>query len=361
LSKIIDRYLLREATLSWLAVTGVLLVILVSNQLSRTLQMAAERNLPQEVVTTLIGLSTIENLTVLMPVGLLLAIVLAFGRLYHESEMAAVQACGIGTLSLYRPVSVLAVFAALALAWLAYIGAPEAAQRGYAIRSLALRDAQLGSLTPGKFRSFGSDAVFYAERADGHGVLYDVFLERTHDDKIEVAVAERAEHTVSGDGSVHTVTLYNGTRYDGVAGQAQFRITEFESHGIPVSLPELAPPKNRRDLMATRELIGSADRSDQAQLAWRTSAPVMAFVLAFLAVPVSRLRPRQGRYARMAHAILVYFIYFTLLSAGKVWIERGTMPAVLGLWWVHLLMVLYALVLLFRDHTLRWRRAPVRA
>jgi lipopolysaccharide export system permease protein len=85
MSRVIDRYLLREAAQSWLAVTGVLLVILVSNQLSRTLQRAAEQSLPQEIVMTLIGLSTITNLTVLMPVGLLLAIVLAFGRLYHES------------------------------------------------------------------------------------------------------------------------------------------------------------------------------------------------------------------------------------------------------------------------------------
>jgi lipopolysaccharide export system permease protein len=360
LSSIIDRYLLREAIQSWLAVTGVLLVILVSNQLSRTLQKAAEQSLPQEVVLTLIGLSTIENLTVLMPVGLLLAIVLAFGRLYHESEMAAVQACGIGTWRLYRPVSVLATVAALALAWLAFFAAPEAAARAYTIRSLAMRDAQLGQLAPGKFRSFGGDAVFYAERVDKHGVLYDVFLERTRGERVEVAVAERAEHHVSSDGSMHTVTLYNGTRYDGVVGKAEFRITEFNSHGIPVRLPDLALKKDRRELMPTRDLIGSSDKDDQAQLSWRASAPIMAFVLALLAVPVSRLRPRQGRYARMAHAIIVYFVYFTLLSAGKVWIEKGTTPGMLGLWWVHLLMIGYALVLLISDRTLRWRRAPVR-
>ncbi len=357
LSGIIDRYLLREAAQSWLSVTGVLLVILVSNQLARTLQRAAEQNLPQDIVMSLIGLSTIENLTVLIPVGLLLAIVLAFGRLYHESEMVAVQACGIGTLRLYRPVAVLAVFAAVALAWLAFFGAPEAAQKGYAMRSHALRAAQIGSLAPGKFRSFGSDSVFYAQRTDDKGVLYDVFLERTRAGKVEVAVAERAEHTVSADGSTHTVTLYNGTRYDGIAGQPRFRITDFESHGIPVRLPDLVAPKDRRELMATRDLIGSADRRDQAQLSWRLSAPIMAFVLALLAVPVSRLRPRQGRYARMAQAILVYFVYFTLLSSGKVWIERGTMPAMLGLWWVHLLMIAYALVLLARDRAIRWRAA----
>lgn len=361
LSRIIDRYLLREAAQSWLAVTGVLLVILVGNQLSRTLQMAAERSLPQDIVMTLIGLSTIQNLTVLMPVGLLLAIVLAFGRLHHESEMAAVEACGIGTLRLYRPIIVLAAVAVIALGWLAFVGAPEAAQAAYSIRSVAVRNAQIASLTPGKFRSFGTDAVFYAQRVDDKGVLHEVFLERSRGNRVEVAVAERAEHTLSPDGSTHTVTLYNGTRYDGVPGAAEFRITGFESHGIPVRLPDLAAPKDRRELMSTRDLLGSKDRSDQAQLSWRASAPIMAMVLALLAVPISRLRPRQGRYARMAQAILVYFIYFTLLSAGKVWIERGTMPEALGLWWVHALLILYALVLLWRDGTIPLRRGPVPA
>ncbi|MGH8264529.1 MAG: LPS export ABC transporter permease LptF, partial [Steroidobacteraceae bacterium] len=337
MTRIVDRYLLRESAQSWVAVTGVLLVILVTNQLARTLQRAAEQNLPREIVLTLIGLTTIQNLTVLMPVGLLLAIVLAFGRLYHESEIAAVQACGVGTLRFYRPVGVLAIIAVLALAWLAFIGGPGAAQQAYAMRSAAARDAQIASLTPGKFRSFGSDAVFYAQRADRHGVLYDVFVERSRGDKVEVAVAERAEHTVAADGSTHTVTLYNGTRYDGVPGEAQFRITDFQSHGIPVRLPDLTAPKGHLELVATHELLGSSNRSDQAELSWRAAAPVMAIVLAIVALPISRLRPRQGRYARVAQAILVYFVYFTLLSAGKVWIERGKMPPALGLWWVHLI------------------------
>jgi lipopolysaccharide export system permease protein len=177
---------------------------------------------------------------------------------------------------------------------------------------------------------------------------------------VEVAVAARAEHTVSPDGSTHTLTLYNGTRYDGVPGGAEFRVTEFESHGIPVRLPDVIAPKDRRELMATRDLIGSKDRSDQAQISWRASAPIMAVVLALLAVPISRLRPRQGRYARMAQAILVYFIYFTLLSAGKVWIERGKMPPMLGLWWVHLLMVAYAFALLIRDRSVRFPRRAAR-
>jgi lipopolysaccharide export system permease protein len=114
--RILDRYILREVTLTWLAVTGVLLVILVSNQLARVLERAAESRFPREIVLTLIGFTSLQNLTVLIPVGLLLAIVLAFGRLYHESEMAAVHACGVGVVRLYVPVLVLSGPARVAFA-----------------------------------------------------------------------------------------------------------------------------------------------------------------------------------------------------------------------------------------------------
>jgi lipopolysaccharide export system permease protein len=82
--------------LTWLAVTGVLLVILLTNQLARVLQRAAENQYPQSVVLELIWLGALQNLTVLMPIGLLLGVVLAFGRLYHHSEMAAALDCGLG-------------------------------------------------------------------------------------------------------------------------------------------------------------------------------------------------------------------------------------------------------------------------
>ena len=69
-------------------------------------------------------------------------------------------------------------------------------------------------------------------------------------------------------------------------------------------------------------------------------------VLALLAVPLSRSQPRQGRYGRLAIGLLVFIIYFNLLSAGKAWIEKGSMPVAAGLWWAHGLMLLLALTLL---------------
>jgi lipopolysaccharide export system permease protein len=75
--------------------------------------------------------------------------------------------------------------------------------------------------------------------------------------------------------------------------------------------------------------------------------PVSCIVLTLLAVPLSRLRPRQGRYSRFWLALVIYFLYQNLINIGKVWISRGRLPEIVGLWWTHAAVVLLALVVIY--------------
>lgn len=348
--RILDRYVLREVAVTWVAVTGVLLAILVSNQLARILGLAASDGLPQQVVMTLIGLTSIQNLTVLMPIGILLAVMMALGRLYHDSEMAAVRACGSGPERLFVPVMLLAAMVAAGLAWLAFDVAPAAYGKAMNLKREALRDAQFGQLEPGKFRTFaGGAAVFYAERADDAGVLYNVFIERRQGDQAEIAVAGRAIHKIEDDGRLHVIILFDGERYDGVPGETTFRKLRFAEHGIPIRIPDPDAGRQRPEAKTTAELLASTDPKDQSELQWRVSLPFMVLLLAFLAVPLSALKPREGRYARIAVAILVYFAYANLIATVRIWIEKGQLDPAFGLWWVHLLLLAFALYLLHRQ------------
>ena len=332
--------------LSWLAVTGVLLVILLTYQVARVLERAAESQYPQSVVLELIWLSAIQNLSIIMPVGLLLGVVLAFGRLYHDSEMAAALACGVGPSVMYRPLAAITGIVTLAMAVLTlYIG-PHSFARILSLRNAALQQGQFAPIAPGRFRTFGgSDVVVYAENVKDDGTLINVFVERDRGGRVEVALARRARHAVTANGMAHTITLYDGERFEGVPGSPRFRIMRFSENTIPVAVPKLADSVVRLDSMPTSELFKGRDNEKLAELHWRIAMPVMCIVLTFVALPLSRLRPREGRYSRVAYAILIYFVYTNLLSAGQVWIARGTMPAWLGLWWVHLLVAGVALLI----------------
>lgn len=357
----LDRYLLREVTLTFVAVTGVLLVILLSNQLARVLGQAVQSGFSGSVMVALIGLTTLQQLTVLLPIGLYLGIVLALGRLYHESEMTAMAACGVGTARIYRPVALLTAFVVAALAVLSYRVVPAAGVRAQEIRVEALRTAQFGALEPGRFRSFaGSDVVFYAERVNPNGQLEGVFVQRRVGDRVEIAVAERAEQRGAGQ-SEQLFVLQNGTRYEGVPGAPEWRVVTFKEHGIPVRLPDVKAKSEKLSLKPTSALIGSRDADDRSELAWRTAVPVMAFALMLLAVPLSKLRPRQGRFARVGVAVLAYFVYSNLVAAVRAWMGKGSPGGALGMWWVHLLPIGVAALLVWRDErlgpVLRRRRA----
>ncbi|MBS0394974.1 MAG: LPS export ABC transporter permease LptF [Proteobacteria bacterium] len=351
----VDRYVLREVGLSWLAVTGVLLAILVSNQLAQVLGQAAERGYPREVILGLIGLMSIQNGTYVIPVGLLLGIVLALGRLYHESEMAALRACGVGPAQLLRPVSVLAVAVAALLAWLALAAAPRSFERAQAIQREAIRAAEFGMLEPGKFHTFArGSAVFYAEAADSDGTLRRVFLQRRVADRVEIVLADRARHLVQEGGALHVLVLQDGERYEVVPGDPAVRRVHFAEHGIPVRLGGPTSGPARVETRPTLELMADPERAAQAEFQRRVSLPLMALVLALLAVPLSELRPRQGRYARIGLVILVYFVYANLLSAAQTWIEKGWVAPQVGVWWTHALVLCVAGVLWWRHSPPRW-------
>jgi lipopolysaccharide export system permease protein len=263
--------------------------------------------------------------------------------------MAALQACGFAPARLLAPLFVFAAAIAVGLAWLSFFQVPRADNQVQSLRRSAIKEAQFGQLDAGRFRSFsGGDAVFYAERVDADGVLHNVFVRHESGGRIELALADTATYSKAADNGMHFVTLFNGRRYEGTPGSSDFRVIEFREHGIPISTPADVVGPQDPDTKPTRELW-TGDASDIAQLQSRASSPLMALVLTLVAVPLSRLRPRQGRYARVGFAIVVYFVYSNLLSAAKVWVEKGELAPAIGVWWVHLAVLGLGLYLVFRE------------
>ncbi len=163
-----------------------------------------------------------------------------------------------------------------------------------------------------------------------------VFLQRRLETGgVEVVVAERGEQVESSDPDTRFLVLYQGRRYEGVPGTTSFRVVEFAEHGIPYRLPRLEPADPEPRQMRITELMGSNDLHEIAELQWRISVPLSTVLLGILAVPLSRSRPREGRYGRLAIGLLAFIIYLNMLSAARTWIEQGLVPPELGLWWVH--------------------------
>jgi lipopolysaccharide export system permease protein len=353
--RILQRYFLREMTVNFVGVTVVLFAILFVYQVGAVLARAAQLQYPRAVVLELMGLGAMQNVALLLPIGLLLGIVLALGRLHHDSEMAAAQACGIGAGRLYVAVWALALPVVGLIVWLNFDLGPRAAAQEAALRTEALREGVSAPLEPGKFRTFsGGATVVYARATDRAGELLDVFIKRSRGAEVETTVARRARYALAGDGETELVILLDGERMEGVPGTNRYRIMRFEQEIIPVRTPQDAKRGPTLSEMRTAQLLGSTNLRQRAELHWRMGLPIMALVLTAVAVPLGRLRPRQGRYAHVWQVVLVYALYANLATAARAWLERGKIPPALGLWWVHAIFLLFALLAMYWP---RWRHA----
>lgn len=358
--RILDRYIFREIASTWLGVTMVLLLILLTNQFARVLGDVAKGNLPKGAAWDVIGLSAAQYLTIIVPIGLFLSIMLALGRLYRDSEMPAMMACRVGPSGIYRPLIWLLVPLALGVAWLSIDLAPRALLAVDRIGAEARREADLASIEPGRFTKIGPDsAVIYGESISEDGVMKNVFLHRLNaDGVVEIVVAKRGEQVESDDPDVRYLVLHEGRRYEGKPGTTQFRVVEFVEHGIPYRLPSLDPPPPTPRVMTFMDLHRAGGLEHIAEMQWRIGIPLATIILSILAVPLSRTQPRAGRYGRLGIGLLVFIIYLNMLSASKAWIEQGTVSPAVGLWWVHGVMLLFALGLLGVPNSIvRWLRS----
>ena len=216
----------------------------------------------------------------------------------------------------------------------------------------AQQQADMTVLGAGRFNDLqGGRITFYAERlsADRSHMENLFIIVRSAAERgrpPQLLTAKTARRTHSADSGDDFLVLQDGYRYEGTPGEANYRIMKFSEYGVRVDLPDGEAPGEMRDAISTRRLMASTDPWDIAELQWRLSMPLSAIVLVMVAVPLTRGGPRQGRYGRVVLAVLLFVIYYNLLGTARVWVGKGDVPPEIGLWWVPLLPVVLALLLL---------------
>jgi lipopolysaccharide export system permease protein len=331
-------------------VMAVLFMIFMTNQLAEILGDAASERLPREAVLAIFGLTALRYLMLLMPITLFLGVTLALARLNRDGEMAALSACGIGSMRMLVPIGSFTLLLAIGLSWLALVSTPAASRRMEEIRFRAEQNVELAAIEPGVFVSPDSgDTVLYAREVVGDE-LRDVFLQTQQGDRVIAVLAARGRRVIDEQTGRQSFVLYDGRHYEGVPGEGEFLVVEsFDEHGIPVRSEREEEFVQAAAAKPTLDLLRSPALADRAELHWRLSWPLSLLVLGVLAVPLSRTAPREGRYARLGMALLIYVIYIDLLSMGRVWVENGVVSDSVGLWWVHALVALIAVWMLARE------------
>ncbi|HET8700306.1 MAG TPA: LPS export ABC transporter permease LptF [Nitrococcus sp.] len=343
----VSRYLMTEVGLSWLAVTVVLMVVLLTNRFIHFLADAASGNIPANLLFVLLGLKALANLGTVLPASFFLAIVMALGRLYRDSEMAALTACGVGPRELLRGLLLLAVPLALLVGYLSLVFGPWAEHTAQRMVAQAQQSDRLQGVFPGRFLDLGSgQAVAYVASVDAKGIMHGIFARAEQGGEPVLVVAKRARRKVDPASGNRFLVLLDGRRYQGVPGQRAWRVIRFRQHGLSLGGSGPVHFTAADDALTSWQLWHSSDRAARAQLQWRLSMPLVTLVLTLLALPLSKSTPREGRYAKLLLAVLAYMLYFNLLKVAQGLLSHGRYPEGFGLWWVHVLMLGIALAAL---------------
>jgi len=354
---IVFRYLSREVMLTLSAVSAVLLVIIMSGRFIKYLAQAAQGALDPGVLFLIMGFRLPGFLELILPLGLFLGILLAYGRLYLESEMTVLAATGMSQQRLLAYTLAPAALVAVVVAWLSLGLAPQGVAQVAKILNQQDALTEFDTLVPGRFQAMrsGTRVTYTQEMSDDRSQLGGIFISEKRLSKegdkergITVLVADKGRQEIQPDGSRYLI-LENGYRYDGNPGAADYRAIKYDTYGVLLVKPEVSSDISEREALPTRELIGSDEPRHQAELQWRLSIPLLVFVVTLLAVPLSRVNPRQGRFLKLLPAILLYMAYLSLLIAARGALDKGKIPMSVGLWWVHGVFLLIGLTLQFWE------------
>lgn len=363
---ILTRALVREESATVAKVFVALSLILLGQIFAKLLRKAAEGRIPHDLVAPLVGLGAVKSLAQVLPLALMLGLMLTFGRLYQESEMIAVQAAGVSARQIYKPVWLVTLPTVLLLVFVTFYMSPWSIQMAEGLIYSGQQRADISDVTQGRFiePKQGNWVIFVERFSAAEDVLKNVFVFKADDDKQVIETATEATQYVDAETGQQMLELREGHRYAGKPGDLDYEIVSFGKHVTRIPPIEELSALNVREAKPTRILLGSSNPVDRAELQWRVSLPIVALIMALMALPLSHTAPRKGRFARLILGIVIYLGYMNLTLLAVSLVETEKIPVWLGVWWVHALMAALALLLVARQFgwsprrftTKTWRR-----
>lgn len=349
---VLDKMIMADLLKTVLSVLTVLVLIIVSRKFIKVLAQAIEGNISNETVMTLLGLKIVIATSAFLPASLFIGVLIVLGRMYREQEMSAIASAGGGMWSLYRSVFWMVIPLSIVAAGFSLYAEPWAEMQSGKLMHQDKQNADIRGISAGRFSEYSDgDLIFYTERIDETGRMHNVFVQNKQGSKLGVANAGfgRLEQLPGG----LYLVLEKGERVIGVPGQVDFTIENFDEYAVLIEKKVIALTLGSQAL-PSESLWQSQTPLDLAELQDRISVPVGVILLAFIAVPMSRLSPRGGIYGRLLIAFSVYFAFGNLQKVSHSLVAKESIPTWLGYVWVDALFIILGIFLLMRSYGFRW-------
>ena len=408
---ILRRYMTRQVALTTALVLGFLVVMMLGGRLIRYFGIAAEGRLDISLLFTIIGYNLPYFLELILPLAFFIALMLVFGRLYVDQEMAVINASGVSRGRLARLMTPLILALFVGEAALSIVGKPRGVRSSEAVWQQQALTSAFDLISPNEFISSDNYHLYVGSLSDDKKKLQDVILiqseptpkgnagksadmnntidQETADQmgisdmpkdiinrdaknisKDTITLAKRAEQVNTGNSGVTQLDLFQGRRYEVGAGSLKYNQVAFDRYRI--TLTESSQEVITEDNIETQAIgplwqaatgdaqtsTNNALRAAQGELGYRLALPWLMIIAPMLAVPLAQVRPRQGRWLRLFPSILL----FVSCALGIISLKNAVSKGSISVWayaWLVLGFMALALYLNWGSrvqHRLRFRK-----
>ena len=340
--RILDKYLYKELFATFFAVLAVLLLITFGTEATKLLAIAVEGKIPSSVVFQVLLYKIPPALEVILPLVALLSVMLAVGRLYQDQEMVVLQSCGVPVRYFQKIVFWFLLPLAFLTAWITIWVSPWSFQQERLLIAEAQVSSPLAALVPGKFNELpNGEGVFYTKSISADGDLEYVWVRLNTAEKDILMIAPEGRFEWINDKLA--LVLLRGHSYEGFNQGENFSVRKFERFEGYLPEMQMTTPEAKKNEVSTMALLDSPDLSYQGMFQWRLVTPFSIIVLGLLGLKMSKSGPREGRFAKVFFALVLYVIYNQLLVSSREALSDGVLPFAIGLWPVPILFLLFAL------------------
>ena len=350
---IISRYLLKNLVVFFLAIFFIIGLIVFGNQFVLTVQESVEHGIPIQELIPIIGFNMLRDLPVILSLSFFLSIIISISLLYKNSEAIVMNSIGLGDKNFIHLIQPVVIFLFLLVFFLTIYAVPWAKQQKSIAEDETVNASEFSFITEGKFESFkNGEIVFYASESSqidnaGEQNMEEIFIYVSNEESpIVVLASEATKYTDSNNESVY-LRLKDGVRYEGLPGDENVNILDFDKYDLEIVSGEVQKSlsnfseieeKSSIDLLMEGGLLANAE------IQWRLSQPISILILSIIGVLLGRSSPRTGKGVNLLFGVIVFMLYNNGLLVAKNSIENGQINPLLGLWSIHVLLILFIIV-----------------
>jgi lipopolysaccharide export system permease protein len=359
MKKTLYTYIFKEIPPPFLVGMGTFTFVLLMGRFLKLAEMVVEKGVPLSDVIWMVTYLLPSFWLYTIPMALLLAILLAFGRLSGDSEVTAMKSCGISMYGLLPPPLAFALIACSACLYVTVYAVPWG---NSSFKKLLINVAQASAGVVVKEKVF-NDAfpgmVIYAESFSQKGQAMSGIIIHDERDPQEPSTIFAKSGALLADPRARAIEFHlkDGSIHR-TAGAGSYRMVDFQEYNLRVALTKPGANQEKGESeMTLGELIdppagrydAKARLSMQLEFHSRLALPFSCFVFTLLAMPLGIQNRRSGKAAGFSLSIAVLLLYYIALSAGKTLGEKGVLPPYLACWSPNLLFLTLAVYLFYKT------------